>query len=196
MAEEQKTFPPSPEFMAQANIADPHVYDEAARDPQGWWAKQAETLLDLDETLGNSLRMERRPMPSGLSADSLNVAANCLDRHLTDGRRNKAALIFEGEPGDTRVLTYWDLHREVCKFANVLEGQGIKKGDRVTIYLPMPSPKPSSPCWPAPASAPSIRSSSAASAPTRCAERISRQPIPKLLITADGGWRRGNAPCV
>ena len=136
MAEEQRIFAPSPEFTGQANLADPKVYEAASADPQAWWAKQAETLLDWSKPWETVCEWNP-PHAKWFVGGQINVAANCLDRHLDGPRRNKAALIFEGEPGDQRVLTYWDLHREVCKFANVLLGLGIAKGDRVTIYLPM-----------------------------------------------------------
>jgi acetyl-CoA synthetase len=189
VAEEQKTFAPAPEFTAQANISDPGVYDEAARDPQGWWAKQAETLLDWTKPWETVCEWDP-PHAQWFVGGQLNVAANCLDRHLTNGRRNKAALIFEGEPGDTRVLTYHDLHREVCKLANVLEGQGIVKGDRVTIYLPaVPEAVISMLACARIGAVHTVvfGGFSADSLRERIADSQSR-----LLITADGGWRRGN----
>jgi acetyl-CoA synthetase len=189
VAEEQKTFAPSAEFTAQANIADLGVYDEAARDPQGWWAKQAETLLDWAKPWETVCEWNP-PHAKWFVGGQLNVAANCLDRHLTDGRRNKAALIFEGEPGDTRVLTYYDLHREVCKLANVLEGQGIQKGDRVTIYLPAVPEAVISMLACARIGAVHTVVFGGFSADS-LAERIADSQS-KLLITADGGWRRGN----
>jgi len=189
VAEEQKTFAPSAEFTAQANIADLGVYDEAARDPQGWWAKQAETLLDWAKPWETVCEWNP-PHAKWFVGGQLNVAANCLDRHLTNGRRNKAALIFEGEPGDTRVLTYHDLHREVCKLANVLEGQGIGKGDRVTIYLPAVPEAVISMLACARLGAVHTVVFGGFSADS-LRERIADSQS-KLLITADGGWRRGN----
>ena len=189
MAEESKTFAPSAEFAAQANISDLSVYDEAAADPQGWWAKQAETLLDWTKPWETVCEWDP-PHAKWFVGGQLNVAANCLDRHLTNGRRNKAALIFEGEPGDTRVLTYFDLHREVCKLANVLEGQGIKKGDRVTIYLPAVPEAVISMLACARIGAVHTVVFGGFSADS-LAERIGDSQS-KLLITADGGWRRGN----
>jgi len=189
VAEEQKTFAPSAEFTAQANISDPGVYDEAAADPQGWWARQAETLLDWTKPWETVCEWDP-PHAKWFVGGQLNVAANCLDRHLTNGRRNKAALIFEGEPGDTRVLTYFDLHREVCKLANVLEEQGIQKGDRVTIYLPAVPEAVISMLACARIGAVHTVVFGGFSADS-LAERISDSQS-KLLITADGGWRRGN----
>jgi acyl-CoA synthetase (AMP-forming)/AMP-acid ligase II len=123
----------------------------------------------------------------------LNAAYNCLDRHLGGWRRNKAALIWEGEPGDTRTYTYWDLHREVSKFANVLKSLGVKKGDRVAIYLPM-VPEAALRCWRARASARRIRWCSAASHRTACATastmRRRRCWSRRTAATAAAAWWR------
>ena len=189
MAEEQKTFAPAAGFAASANISDPAVYEEAAADPEGWWARQAETLLDWTKPWKTVCEWDP-PHAKWFVGGQLNVAANCLDRHLTDGRRNKAALIFEGEPGDMRVLTYFDLHREVCKLANVLEGLGVEKGDRVTIYLPSIPEAVISMLACARIGAVHTVVFGGFSADS-LAERIGDSQS-KLLITADGGWRRGN----
>ena len=184
----EQSFMPSPEFTAQANINDPSVYEEAAADPQGWWAKQAGDLLTWTKPW-ETICEWNPPHAKWFVGGQLNVAANCLDRHLTDGRRNKAAIIFEGEPGDTRVLTYWDLHREVCKLANVLEGLGIVKGDRVTIYLPSVPEAVISMLACARIGAVHTVVFGGFSADS-LAERIADSQS-RLLITADGGWRRG-----
>ncbi len=184
----EQSFAPSPKFTAQANINNPSVYEEAAADPQGWWAKQAGELLTWTKPWETVCEWNP-PHAKWFVGGQLNVAANCLDRHLTDGRRNKAAIIFEGEPGDTRVLTYWDLHREVCKLANVLEGLGIVKGDRVTIYLPSVPEAVISMLACARIGAVHTVVFGGFSADS-LAERISDSQS-KLLITADGGWRRG-----
>ncbi len=184
----EQTFAPPSEFAAQANISDPNVYDEAAADPQGWWAKQAGELLTWTKSWDTVCEWDP-PHAKWFNGGQLNVAANCLDRHLTDGRRNKAAIIFEGEPGDTRVLTYWDLHREVCKLANVLEGLGIVKGDRVTIYLPAVPEAVVSMLACARIGAVHTVVFGGFSADS-LAERIADSQS-RLLITADGGWRRG-----
>ena len=183
-----KTFPPSSAFTAQANLKDPGVYDRAAADPEGWWAEQSKELLDWTKPW-DTICEWNPPHAKWFVGAQLNVAANCLDRHLTDGRRNKAAIVFEGEPGDTRVLTYWDLHREVCKLANVLEEQGIKKGDRITIYLPsVPEAVISMLACARIGAVHTVVFAGYSS--DSLAERI-KDSGSRLLITADGGWRRG-----
>jgi acetyl-CoA synthetase len=132
---EDRAFPPSAEFRAQAHVNDARVYEEAARDPEAFWegfARELEwsapwtTVLDWNP-----------PHARWFVGGKINASVNCLDRHLRSARRNKAAIIWEGEPGDRRTLTYYDLHREVCQFANVLKSMGIARGDRVAIYLPL-----------------------------------------------------------
>jgi acetyl-CoA synthetase len=131
---EQRRFPPPPEFAAQAN-ARPDLYERAKGDRLGFWAEQA---LTLDWIAPWRRVLEWNPPHAKWFVDGkLNVAANCVDRHLEGPRRNKAAIIWEGEPGDHRVLTYWDLAREVNRCGNALRALGIKRGDRVAIYLPM-----------------------------------------------------------
>ena len=186
--QQQQVFPPSAEFAAQANISDPNVYDDAAADPAQWWAKQSSELLEWTKPWETVCEWNP-PHAKWFVGGQLNVAANCLDRHLTDGRRNKAALIFEGEPGDTRVLTYWDLHREVCKLSNVLQSLGVVKGDRVTIYLPAVPEAVISMLACARIGAVHTVVFGGFSADS-LADRISDSQS-KLLITADGGWRRG-----
>ncbi len=132
---ETRSFPPPDAFRARAVAADPSLYDDAARDPEAFWARMASELSwtrPWDRVLD-----WKPPHAEWFVGGQLNASANCLDRHVAGPRRNKAALIFEGEPGDRRTLTYWDLYREVNKFALVLDRLGVKKGDRVAIYLPM-----------------------------------------------------------
>ncbi|MGE0544887.1 MAG: acetyl-coenzyme A synthetase N-terminal domain-containing protein, partial [Dehalococcoidia bacterium] len=137
--QESRVFPPPPTFSATAEIGSMAAYEDLAReaeaDPEGFWAKRAEDLHWFK-------RWERvldwqPPFAKWFVGGTLNAAYNCLDRHLDGPRRNKAAIIWEGEPGDERILTYQTLHREVSKFANVLKGLGVKRGDRVGIYLPL-----------------------------------------------------------
>ncbi len=186
--QQQQTFPPPAQFAAQANISDTGVYDEAAADPEGWWARQSAELLEWTKPWETVCEWNP-PHAKWFVGGQLNVAANCLDRHLTGGRRNKAAIIFEGEPGDMRVLTYWDLHREVCKLSNVLLGLGVAKGDRVTIYLPSVPEAVISMLACARIGAVHTVVFGGFSADS-LAERIADSQS-KLLITADGGWRRG-----
>ena len=131
---EQRRFPPSPDFAADAN-ATSALFDQANADRLAFWAEQAR-MLDWMEPWQSVLEWTP-PHAKWFSGGRLNVAANCLDRHLKGARRNKAAIIFEGEPGDRRVYTYWDLAREVGRCANALKRLGVTKGDRVAIYLPM-----------------------------------------------------------
>jgi acetyl-CoA synthetase len=131
---EQRRFPPSPEFAAAANATE-ELYRAAARDREGFWAEQAralEWIRPWDRVL-----QWTPPHAKWFVGGRLNAAANCLDRHLRGPRRNKAAIIWEGEPGDRQVLTYWELAREVSRCANALRRLGIRRGDRVAIYLPM-----------------------------------------------------------
>ena len=134
LLDEQRRFPPSPAFSAAAN-AKPDLHEAASTDRLGFWADQARQLDWI--TPWHTTLEWKVPHAKWFLGGRLNVSANCLDRHLTGPRRNKAALIWEGEPGDRRVLTYWDLAREVNRAANALKDRGIKKGDRVAIYLPM-----------------------------------------------------------
>jgi len=189
VADQTPTFPPPPAFAAQAHLNNPAIYDQAAQDPEGWWATQAQELLHWTAPW-HTVCDWQPPHAQWFVGGQLNAADNCLDRHLTGARRNKAALVWEGEPGDTRVLTYWDLHRETCKLANVLEGLGVGKGDRVTIYLPMvPEAVVAMLACARIGAAHTVvfAGFSAESLRDRMADSQS-----KLLITADGGYRRGN----
>ena len=131
---EQRRFPPPPEFAGRAQATEA-LFHAAERDREGFWADQAKTLQwfrPWDRILEWS-----PPHAKWFVGGQLNVAVNCLDRHLQGPRRNKAAIIWEGEPGDRTVLTYWELAREVNRAANALRRLGIRRGDRVAIYLPM-----------------------------------------------------------
>jgi acetyl-CoA synthetase len=186
---EHRVFPPSAEFRAQANINDPTVYATAADDTEGFWESKAKELHWFEPW--HSVCEWNPPHAKWFLGGKLNVAYNCLDRHLTGPRRNKAAIIFEGEPGDTRVLTYWDLHREVCKFANVLKGLGAEKGDRITIYLPMiPEAVIAMLACARIGAAHSVVFGGFSADSLH--ERINDSQS-KILVTADGGWRRGNS---
>ena len=132
---ETRTFPPPSEFVARAVVSDPGVYARAAADPEAYWAEQAATLEWF--TKWKTVCEWKPPHAKWFIGGTLNASVNCLDRHLAGPRRNKAAIVWEGEPGDHRTLTYWELHREVCRFANVLKKLGVERGDRVGIYLPL-----------------------------------------------------------
>ena len=142
MMDETRKFPPSKEFSESAHIKSlaeyQKLYKRSIEDPDGFWGEQAQNLewfkkwdKVLDYSFGDNLYIK------WFKGGKINLTVNCLDRHLKNGRRNKAALIWEGEPGDSRTYTYQQLYNEVCKFANVLKKKGLKKGDRVTIYMPM-----------------------------------------------------------
>ena len=135
---ENRVFKPSKEFVKSARINSfaeyRKLYAESIKSPEKFWAKQAGDLLWRKKW--SKVLDWRSPFAKWFVGAKLNVSENCLDRHLSGPRRNKAAIIWEGEPGDRRVLTYQQLHREVCVFANILKRNGCKKGTRVLIYLP------------------------------------------------------------
>ncbi len=135
LLDESREFPPGEAFRAAAHCGDAGLYAEAARDPEAFWeswARSLEWFRPWDRVLEWT-----PPHAKWFTGGQLNASVNCLDRHLATWRTNKAALIWEGEPGDRRTLTYRDLHREVNQFANVLKALGVKRGDRVAIYMPL-----------------------------------------------------------
>jgi len=136
---EHRVFAPPADFSRRARVASRADYDALYRrsvdDPEGFWAEMASTLRW--STRWQRVLDWQAPLAKWFVGGRLNVAENCLDRHLDGARRNKAAIIWEGEPGERRVLTFQALHREVCRCANVLKSLGVKAGDRVGIYLPM-----------------------------------------------------------
>jgi acetyl-CoA synthetase len=135
LLQEDRRFAPPDSFNRNANIADPGMYERAAKDPEAFWAGFAKEL-DWMEPWHTVLKWTS-PDAQWFLGGKLNASVNCIDRHVRTARRNKAALIWEGEPGDRRTLTYWDLYREVGAFANVLKSLGVKRGDRVALYLPL-----------------------------------------------------------
>jgi acetyl-CoA synthetase len=185
---EERRFPPPPAFSGDALVSDPGIYAEAEADPEGFWTTWAEKL-DWFEPWHAVLEWNP-PHAKWFLGGRLNVCHNCLDRHLSGPRGNKAALVWEGEPGDKRVMTYLDLHREVARFAGVLRRLGVAKGDRVAIYLPM-----------IPEAAIAMLACARIGAihsvvfggfsPDSLAGRINDADA-KVLITADGGHRRGS----
>src|SRR6185437_253796 len=135
LLQENRKFAPPREFRRDALVSDDSLYTSAAADPEGFWEKQAGELQWFEKW--KSVCNWKPPHVAWFEGGTLNASVNCLDRHVTGARRNKAALIWEGEPGDRRTLTYWDLYVETQKFANALKKLGVKRGDRVAIYMPM-----------------------------------------------------------
>ena len=135
---EKRVFKPPPGFSSKARIKSlaqyRRMYRESIRQPAKFWTREAKELVW--RAPWKKVVEWKPPFAKWFVGGKLNVSENCLDRHLAGSRRNKAAIIWEGEPGDKRTLTYQQLHREVCRFANVLKRNNIKKGDRVIIYLP------------------------------------------------------------
>jgi len=184
---EERRFEPPELFRAQANARDPGIYAAAEADPEAFWAGFARELR-WHRPWDRVLEWDP-PYAKWFVGGELNASANCLDRHIETWRRNQAALIWEGEPGDRRTLTYWDLYREVNKFANALKSLGVNKGDRVAIYMPM---------------IPELVIAMLACARIGAVHAVvfggfSAEALrdrindaqAKVLITADGGYRRG-----
>ena len=184
---EHRKFDPPDAFRAAAALSSRDVYAKAAGDPEAYWAEQAATL----EWIVPWQRVLdwKPPHAQWFVGGKLNASVNCLDRHIRTPRRNKAALVFEGEPGDRRTLTYWDLYVAVNQFGNVLRSLGVKKGDRVAIYLPM-----------IPEAAIAMLACARIGAihsvvfggfsPESLRDRINDSQC-KVLVTSDGGYRRG-----
>jgi acetyl-CoA synthetase len=185
---EVRTFAPPPEFASQALVADRSLYDEADADPEAFWARQARELVTWFEDFDQVLEWDL-PFAKWFLGGKLNVSYNCLDRHVEAGRGDKVAFHWEGEPGDTRTITYADLLDEVSAFANALKGLGVAKGDRVAIYLPMIPELPM-------AMLACARLGAAHSvifggfSPDSIIDRVNDAEA-KVIITADGGFRRG-----
>jgi acetyl-CoA synthetase len=187
LLEENRKFPPSEEFRKQANANDPEIYENARRDPEGFWAKHAERLDWFAKW--NKVCEWNAPWAKWFLGSKINITHNCVDRHAASARRNKAAIIWEGEPGDSQILTFGMLQREVNKFANVLKSLGVKKGDRVAIYMGMIPELPITmlACLKIGAAHSVIFGGFSAEA---LRERINDAQC-KVLVTADGAWRRG-----
>jgi acetyl-CoA synthetase len=189
--QENRSFQPPAEFSQQAAVKSlteyEQLYTQAKADPEKFWADLATTELDWFQTWDKVLDWQP-PNAQWFVNGKINISYNCLDRHLTTARRNKAALIWEGEPGDSRTLTYAQLHREVCQFANALKQLGVGKGDVVGIYMPM-----------IPEAAIAMLACARIGAPHTVvfggfsAEALRDRLVDgkaKLVITADGGWRK------
>ena len=188
LLQENRKFPPPPAFQDAAHVSTPDLHESAAADPEEFWARMAGELEW-------SRRWDRvldwtPPHVRWFAGGQLNAAVNCVDRHARGPRRNKAAIVWEGEPGDRRTLTYWDLYVEVGRFANVLKGLGVKRGDRVAIYLPL-----------IPEAAIAMLACARIGAvhsvvfggfsPESLRDRINDAGA-RVLVTADGGYRRGS----
>ncbi|MEN3315754.1 MAG: acetyl-CoA synthetase, partial [Acidimicrobiaceae bacterium] len=185
---EERRFPPPEEFKKDALVVDASLYDEAERDYQGFWAHQAAFLLEWSQEWHTICEWEP-PFAKWFVGGQLNVAHNCLDRHVEAGHGDRVAYHWEGEPGDTRTITYAQLRDEVARFANVLTGLGVTKGDRVAIYLPMIPELPVAMLACARLGAPHSVVFGGFSADS-LRDRINDAEA-KVLVTADGGWRRG-----
>jgi acetyl-CoA synthetase len=185
---ENRKFAPSAAFRAAAHVADDSLQRRAEKDPEAFWAEQA-SQLEWSRKWSKVLDW-KPPHAKWFTGGKLNVSVNCIDRHISSWRRNKAAFIWEGEPGDKRTLTYWDLYVEVQKFANVLKKLGVKRGDRVAIYMPL-----------IPEVAIAMLACTRIGAihsvvfggfsPESLRDRINDSEC-KVLVTADGGYRRGS----
>ena len=188
LLEEDRVFASPEGFANNAHVNDDSVFAQAAADPEAFWASIADELhwfKKWDQVLDES----DPPFYKWFVGGKLNITYNCLDRHLTSWRRNKAAIIWEGEPGDQVVLTYYDLWREVNKFANALKGLGVKRGDRVTLYMGMVPELAIAMLACARIGAPHSIVFGGFSAEA-LADRIN-DAQGNVLVTCDGGWRRG-----
>jgi acetyl-CoA synthetase len=189
---EKRVFKPNAAFAKNAHVSSlaayEKIYKDSVKNPEKFWAAQAKTLLHWFRPWTKTLEW-KPPFSKWFLGGKINASYNCLDRHVLSSRKNKAALIWEGEPGDQRVLTYHQLWLEVCKFANALKNRGLKKGDRVIIYMPMVPELPIAMLACARIGAIHSVVFGGYSAQSLI-DRI-RDAQAKMVITADGGFRRG-----
>ncbi|MDQ3711870.1 MAG: acetate--CoA ligase, partial [Acidobacteriota bacterium] len=189
--QETRIFPSPPEFAEQAHIKSfveyEEIYNKAAEDPEAFWASVAESLHWFKKW--DKVLEWNEPHAEWFIGGRINASYNCLDRHLETWRKNKAAIIWEGEPGEVRTLTYQQLHRQVCKFANVLKKVGVKTGDRVALYMPLVPELAIAmlACARIGATHTVIFGGFSADA---IRDRVNDGEC-KLIVTADGGYRRG-----
>jgi acetyl-CoA synthetase len=187
---EDRVFPPPPDFTAHALVTDRSLYEEADADFEAFWARQARELLTWSDDFGTTLEWDL-PFSRWFVGGTLNVTYNCVDRHVEAGNGGRIAFYWEGEPGDTRTITYADLHAEVQRFANALLDLGLAKGDRVAVYMPMIPELPI-------AMLACARIGVAHSvifggfSPDSIVDRVNDGEA-KAIITADGGFRKGAA---
>ncbi len=185
---EQRKFPPSQSFQSGALVVGTELYDAASQDYEAFWAQQASEVVSWSKPWSSICEWES-PYSKWFIGGELNVAYNCLDRHVEAGKGSKVAIHWEGEPGDTRTLTYAWLLDEVQKFSNALKSLGVQKGDRVNIYLPMiPEAVVAMLACARIGAAHSVVFGGFSS--QALADRINDAEA-KVLITADGGYRRG-----
>ncbi len=185
---ETRSFPPTPEFVAQANAADPKIYETAAADPEAFWASWAAKLDWIQPW--HTVCEFKPPYAKWFVGGKINATYNCVDRHALGARKHKTAIVWEGEPGDSRLITYGELKDEVSRLANTLKSLGVTKGDRVSVYMPM---------------VPELAMIILACARIGAAHSVvfggfsaeslqerTNDASCKVIVTADGGWRRGN----
>ena len=184
---EDRAFHPPDAFRAAAHVSDDGIYALAERDPEAFWAAFAS---ELEWSTPWTKVLDWQPPHARWFVDGkINASVNCVDRHVRGPRRNKAAIIWEGEPGDRRTLTYQDLHREVSQFANVLKSLGVGKGDRVALYLPLlPELAIAMLACARIGAVHSVVFGGFSAESLR--DRINDAQA-RLLVTADGGFRRG-----
>jgi acetyl-CoA synthetase len=190
--DEERKYPPAAEFVRRAHVQGLEgyraLYKQAEENPEEFWAEQAEKEIFWFEKWANVLEWDP-PFAKWFTGGKTNVSYNCLDRHLAGPRKNKAAIIWEGEPGDQRTLTYQELHRLVCRFANVLKSRGLKAGDRAVLYMPMVPELPIAmlACARLGVMHSVVFGGFSAEALRARIEDLGAQ----VVVTADGGWRRG-----
>jgi acetyl-CoA synthetase len=188
LLQEDRTFEPAPAFREAATVNDASVYARADADPERFWADFA-SELEWSSPWKRVLEWNP-PHAKWFVGGTLNASVNCVDRHIRGPRRNKAAIVWEGEPGDRRTLTYFDLYRQVCQFANVLKGLGVRRGDRVALYLPLiPELAIAMLACARIGAVHSVVFGGFSSESLR--DRINDAQA-SILVTADGGWRRGH----
>ncbi len=188
LLQEARTFDPPPQFRQQSNARDPEIYTRAQRDPDAFWAEAARELHWFRPW--NRVLEWNVPYAKWFVGATTNITYNCVDRHAKGQRKTKIAILWEGEPGDARTLTYGELFEEVQRFANVLKSLGVRRGDRVMIYLPMIPELPIAMLACARIGAPHSVVFGGFSAES-LRDRINDAQA-KVLITSDGGWRRGS----
>ncbi|MEQ8210163.1 MAG: acetate--CoA ligase [Lacipirellulaceae bacterium] len=192
--QESRLFPPPADFSAKACLKSMNdyqsIWDEAAADPQAFWAELAKKELHWFEPFGETLNWnEQSCVAEWFVGGKTNVSYNCLDRNLEQGHGDRTAILWEGEPGDTQTLTYTELHKEVCRFANVLKSVGVEQGDVVSIYMPMTPELPIAML--ACARIGAIHSVIFAGFSAEAIADRNNDAQAKVQLTSDAAWRRG-----